>query len=116
MNSDSVKVKECVGNYTILSEPYIWMECRALYSQHSKINHSCKPNVMLNYIENSAKLEIIATRKIQINEEIGMDYTAASFSSNVSKISDADERKKILKGLGLKETSNSLLFRIQFEL
>ena len=45
-----------------------------------------------------------------------MDYTAASFTSNVSEISDADERKKILKGLGLKETSNSLLFRIQFEL
>ena len=67
---------------------------------------------MLNYIENSAKLEIIATRKIQIDEEIGQDYTAASFSRNVSKISDADERKKILKGLGLKETSNSLLFRI----
>ena len=92
------------------------MGCRALYSQHSKINHSCEPNVKLNFIENSAKLEIIATRKIQINEEIGMDYTAASFTSNVSEISDADERKKILKGLGLKETSNSLLFRIQFEL
>ena len=92
------------------------MGCRAVYSQHSKINHSCEPNVKLNFIENSAKLEIIATRKIQINEEIGMDYTAASLTSNVSEISDADERKKTLKGLGLKETSNSLLFRIQFEL
>ena len=58
---------------------------------------------MQDFIENSAKLKIIATRKIQINEEIGWDYTAASYSSNVSKISDADERKKILKGLGFKK-------------
>ena len=91
------------GNYTILSEPYIGMEFRALYSQHSKINHSCEPNVMQDFIENSAKIKIIATRKIQIDEEIGWDYTAASYSSNVSKISDADERKKILKGLGFKK-------------
>ena len=75
------------------------MKCRALYSQHSKINHSCKPNVKLNYMEASAKLDIIATRKIKIDEEICQDYTAASLQ--VSKISDVDERKKILKGLGL---------------
>ena len=56
---------------------------------------------MLDFIENSTKLEIIATRKIKIDEEIGLDYTG---SSNVSKISDADERKKILKGLGFKQT------------
>ena len=81
---------------------------------------------MLNYVENSAKIKFIATRKIQIDEEIGWDYTpkvveystssdemeATEYSSNVSKISDADERKKILKGLGFKETSYSLWFRI----
>ena len=86
------------------------MEFRALYNQHSKINHSCEPNVMLKHIENSAKIAIIATRKIQIDEEIGFDYTAGR--GNVAKISDADERKKILKGLGFKKTSNSLLFRL----
>ena len=56
---------------------------------------------MLKHIENSAKIAIIATQKIQIDEEIGFDYTAGR--GNVSKISDADERKKILKGLGFKK-------------
>ena len=88
------------------------MEFRALYNQHSKINHSCEPNVMLKHIENSAKIAIIATRKIQIDEEIGFDYTAGR--GNVSKISDADERRKILKGLGFKNVQKCLLRSSKF--
>ena len=84
LNTDSVRVK-VPGEYTISSVPYIiyiytisyiGMEFRALYSQLSKINHSCEPNVKLDNIENSAKQCVIATRKIQIDEEIGLDYTS----------------------------------------
>ena len=90
------------------------MEFRALYNQHSKINHSCEPNVMLKHIENSAKIAIIATRKIQIDEEIGFDYTAGR--GNVSKISDADERRKILKGLGFKKGKFTMILAIHLVL
>ena len=55
---------------------------------------SCLPNSKIAYLENSAKVSVIATRDIYIGDEITFDYTAGGL--NISKIGDRAERKSKL--------------------
>ena len=63
-----------------------------------KLYFSCLPNAKIAYLENSAKVSVIATRDIYIGDEITFDYTAGGL--NISKIGDRQERKsKLLQSL-----------------
>jgi len=77
------------------SAPHLAIEFRALYNQHSKINHSCAPNVIIKHVENSSKIAIIASKSIAIDDEICFDYTLGK--ANVSKMGEGEERRRILK-------------------
>ncbi|CAG5112247.1 Oidioi.mRNA.OKI2018_I69.chr2.g6482.t1.cds [Oikopleura dioica] len=50
--------------------PHIASEFRALYAMHSKINHSCSPNVKVKMLENSSKVAIIALTPISLEDEL----------------------------------------------
>ncbi|CBY13502.1 unnamed protein product [Oikopleura dioica] len=55
---------------TLSSAPHLATEFRALYAMHSKINHSCSPNVKVKMLENSSKVAIIALERISLEDEL----------------------------------------------
>jgi hypothetical protein len=57
-----------------VSGEFTHCEGSGLYRMHSKINHSCVPNAIVQFPDNSSTLQVVAIRPINAGEEICISY------------------------------------------
>ncbi|KAK3338597.1 hypothetical protein B0H65DRAFT_479552 [Neurospora tetraspora] len=61
-------------------ESYAAEGVMGLFAEVARINHSCRPNARLRFVENRATMEVISYRPISPGEEISISYTALTLS------------------------------------
>jgi hypothetical protein len=56
------------------SDMFTHAEASGLYLLHSKLNHSCQPNAIIQYRENKHRVYVVAIRDIHPGEEVTISY------------------------------------------
>ena len=79
--------KVCTNSYTINDDEGTERLGHAIYIQHSKCNHSCKPNAVP--VSKGLKHEVRAITDIPVEQEITVSY--------IDPLEVKDERRRILK-------------------
>lgn len=74
-----------------VSGEFTHCEGSGLYRLHSKINHSCVPNAVVQFPDNSSELQVVAIRQIEQGEEICISYVELDDCGSFMGESDDDE-------------------------